>query len=65
MSEPAKAVIWTLAMIALSVIATLMLAGADYLTTPQLGEAWSILEIAAFTAWGICLTNKLDAITRK
>ena len=31
----------------------LMLAGADYLTSPQLGIAWSILEIAAFGAWAI------------
>lgn len=29
----------------------LMLAGADYLTVPGLGEAWSVLEITAFVVW--------------
>lgn len=33
--------------------AALMLAGADYLTSANLGIAWDVLEIAAFSAWGI------------
>ena len=31
--------------------AILMLGGADYLTKPQIGIAWSLLEISAFGAW--------------
>lgn len=31
----------------------LMLAGSDYLSSPNLGIAWSGLEIAAFGAWGV------------
>jgi len=31
----------------------LMLAGADYLNSVNLGIAWSVLEIVAFGAWGI------------
>jgi len=33
--------------------AALMLAGSDYLTSANLGIAWDVLEIAAFSAWGI------------
>jgi len=33
--------------------AILMLAGADYLSSANLGIAWSILEIVAFAAWAI------------
>ncbi len=31
----------------------LMLAGSDYLNSANLGSAWSVLEIAAFGAWGV------------
>ncbi len=32
--------------------AALMLAGSDYLNSANLGIAWSVLEITAFSAWG-------------